>query len=1542
MKPLPYLLMLVFLLISANVTAQLPSCGPLALFPGCTDPCDSNYDPGALCDDGSCNNDNGRCVCPTVLQPYNNHMISFCGGEILDFPNPVTDGVVDNLDNATLAWLPTNGGVLEGTILANLTCSPNEYTYNVQATCWPALGFPSTVNLGTVRVIVYPDPVTNIYSIIPSIPCIPLVSGSTEPTVIPGLCVDVTSVVTAAQNGCPNDGDVLVDGNVAFTISSPDPTWPCSVNEVVNAPIPACEECLDCPALLNAYNNHPISFCGGDILSFPDPVADGVVDDLDNATVAWLPLDGGLFENSLLINLLCTPQTYTYQLNITCFDGGIIQTINGGTVQVSVYPDPITYNYSIIPAIPCLPFVTPTIPPSIIPGPCLVVTENFIPPSDACPDTGGILIDGLMEYTISSPDPNWPCAINVVEQIDVPACELCPQCPTTAGDFGTITDICSEQDLIDLIPNAVEVIISLLTNPSQVYTATVYFDPDPFDPANWPVLAPGDCGPTTFDYNIVVGCTIDSTVALPAGTISVTLWDFNPANYNFEIVMGACGTIPTVVETGQCELGEQLGVILELPVDGCPDDGDPVQNGVFTWAPTLPFQCLIETQIDFPPPITIPIPYCNTCPSDCPTSAGDFGIINDICSLDDFYNLIPNFVSIIASIANNPNSVLNTTVTIEPNPFDPANWPVLAPGDCGPTVFAYDIIVGCTLDPTVQLDAGTIEVTMYDVNPANYGFEVVQGGCGALPVLQPSGPCALGEQVGIVLEAPVDGCPDNGDPVQDGIFVFDLDFPGACYIESELPPSFTVPIPYCNTCNINTPCTPLNGSTTHAGAFCAAANNVLDLTALETGTPGGTWTMNGDDIGTSIDISEAGTYTLVYTVSPPTNDPSFCVSASSIQTIVVYPEPNAGSDNTTLLCNDASEGPAVVNLNSLLSNDAAVTGYWTALGTSPPLAVGSIFNAEGKTPGVYEYEYIVGELGAGLGINNACPNDVATVSITVDDCDATVICSPLDASLSPAPSLCVQAGSTFDLNTLVTGDAGGTFNIGTTVGASLLDLSNAGEYTVTYLVNPPATDPSSCAPAVASQLITVLPLPDAGFTVLDSIYCEEEEYVVLNPNVTGGTFSGEGITNNVFNPRDVISFGDEIEISYTVTGANGCSHTSSQYVTVYPSLMPDFTPLNSTYWTFDNPVPLTGDNAGGTFSGDCVNNGVFYPSMATVGEPCAITHSIGSGNCVNTSLQYVTVYACTPPSNINVNVLGAYDAVVSWNAIPNGPTYTLQYRPVGNILWETINISSNSVLISNLQQCTEYEAQLSTGCDDMSSAFTTPITFTTEGCGLVANIRVFLEAPYDVTNNSMHTILQNNGLLPYNHPYWLPPYNYDGNESIQNINAFPMGIVDWVLVELREVNNPNIVIAQKAALLQSDGFIVEVSTNGTTGVIFDDVVAGTYFIVVRHHNHLDVLSRTPILLPSGTTVYDFTSAPTQAYGPNQQTALSNGKAAMFAGDMNGDGVITYTDFNVYSYSQSSINLYASADLNLDANVSVADFNWYMPNASQIGISFIRY
>ena len=201
--------------------------------------------------------------------------------------------------------------------------------------------------------------------------------------------------------------------------------------------------------------------------------------------------------------------------------------------------------------------------------------------------------------------------------------------------------------------------------------------------------------------------------------------------------------------------------------------------------------------------------------------------------------------------------------------------------------------------------------------------------------------------------------------------------------------------------------------------------------------------------------------------------------------------------------------------------------------------------------------------------------------------------------------------------------------------------------------------------------------------------------------------------------------------------------------------------------------------------------------------------------------------------------------------------------------------------------------------------------FISEACvGVSLNIRIMLMgALVEVdTTGFMHDELRFQNRLPVIEPYsklsflhhigdvptgQAPPPSLADQEVVDPGLAFFTGMdapVDWVLVELRLADEPDSIVATKAALLQRDGDVRDL--DGISYVKFHKVQAGNYYVAVRHRNHLGVMTANPYLLTPHVTSIDFTDPETPTMGSNPQ-ALYKGKTVMWPGDLNGDAKVIF-------------------------------------------------
>jgi len=208
-----------------------------------------------------------------------------------------------------------------------------------------------------------------------------------------------------------------------------------------------------------------------------------------------------------------------------------------------------------------------------------------------------------------------------------------------------------------------------------------------------------------------------------------------------------------------------------------------------------------------------------------------------------------------------------------------------------------------------------------------------------------------------------------------------------------------------------------------------------------------------------------------------------------------------------------------------------------------------------------------------------------------------------------------------------------------------------------------------------------------------------------------------------------------------------------------------------------------------------------------------------------------------------------------------------------------------------------------------------------------ANIRVFLEGPFN--GSSMLTSLLNNGDLPLTQPYNTSPWNYNGGESVINI---PSNVVDWVLVELRTGTSASTSIKTRAAFLKNDGSIVDL--DGISQVKFVGVVADDYYLVVRHRNHLPIMSATAQPLSYTSSLFDFTSDINNAYGLNSMAPLQGGLFGLWGGDADASGLIDGNDRTI-TWDNRNISGYQNSDCVLSGTVDANDRSLVWNNRNQI-------
>ena len=174
---------------------------------------------------------------------------------------------------------------------------------------------------------------------------------------------------------------------------------------------------------------------------------------------------------------------------------------------------------------------------------------------------------------------------------------------------------------------------------------------------------------------------------------------------------------------------------------------------------------------------------------------------------------------------------------------------------------------------------------------------------------------------------------------------------------------------------------------------------------------------------------------------------------------------------------------------------------------------------------------------------------------------------PVAAFTFDKPSICVGSTATVTFTGTASSDATYTWILisggGTFTENGLTTITGIGPHPILYTVAGTGTPPlrsvflrvaepttggGSCQ-AIRSNTITVQGPPVLSFTGLAKKYCITSAPVNLLPSPTGGTFSGAGVTGNVFDPA-AAGVGDHV-IQYKFLSAAGCADSIQQTTTVY-------------------------------------------------------------------------------------------------------------------------------------------------------------------------------------------------------------------------------------------------------------------------------------------------------------------------------------------------------------------------------------------------------
>lgn len=361
--------------------------------------------------------------------------------------------------------------------------------------------------------------------------------------------------------------------------------------------------------------------------------------------------------------------------------------------------------------------------------------------------------------------------------------------------------------------------------------------------------------------------------------------------------------------------------------------------------------------------------------------------------------------------------------------------------------------------------------------------------------------------------------------------------------------------------------------------------------------------------------------------------------------------------------------------------------------------------------------------------------------------------------------------------------------------------------------------------------------------------------------------------------------------------------------------------------------------------------------------PAQASLTIGSGG----SVTFTPVYSVTTPQDGTDTGLGLRihfnSAALQFNSLSNRFAYGVQ--AAGELTADTANLDGDAstdqyfilpwldvsaqwpgkdelpLNLANItftaktgfSGTTSIRTTASATADDTTFQSTAmAVTVTPASSQVSVKVRGFLQGAYVATDGNMRDGLRTAGLIPLAQPYSVLAHT--GTEtttsSLLNVTGTDAA-VDWVLLELRDKTNPVSKLATKAALLQRDGDVVDASTGSTT-LNFANTPAGSYYLTLRHRNHLGMMNAAPIALGSTPVTLDFTSVATAVYGNDVRITQGNVRL-LPTGDANHDnqliaegpetdkntvlGVVLASPANPLAHTNFQLAGYGLTDLNLD-------------------------
>ena len=138
----------------------------------------------------------------------------------------------------------------------------------------------------------------------------------------------------------------------------------------------------------------------------------------------------------------------------------------------------------------------------------------------------------------------------------------------------------------------------------------------------------------------------------------------------------------------------------------------------------------------------------------------------------------------------------------------------------------------------------------------------------------------------------------------------------------------------------------------------------------------------------------------------------------------------------------------------------------------------------------------------------------------------------------------------------------------------------------------------------------------------------------------------------------------------------------------------------------------------------------------------------GGESCCSATVTVNNNPAFIVPTGLAVPSVTNTTATLQWNN-PNLATVEIRYRTIGSLNWTHITSLSNTIVITDLTQATNYETQIRRVCLENVSAFSASVNFTTTSNSYCAVSGIISAGHNYITNVSLNTINNASGNNSY-------------------------------------------------------------------------------------------------------------------------------------------------------------------------------------------------